>query len=138
MKSLARLALVVSLMVSIGGHWGVLQAIAWARMLQNYSAEKGIVEGIKDTFSGERPCPLCHKIIESKKTGQNQSPAPKETTELLSKWFCNAETGACRMKACADEDASSARLGVISLMRSQWQTAPPTPPPRMGTGVLPC
>jgi len=44
-------------------------------MLVTYSAKDGIVTGVKDTFSGDRPCALC-RSIESAKI---QTPAESES-----------------------------------------------------------
>lgn len=46
----------------IGGPLVILQLVAWAGMLVSYSMEDGLAEGVKDTFSGERPCALCRCI----------------------------------------------------------------------------
>jgi hypothetical protein len=49
-----------------GGHWAVLQTVAWTQMLQDYSQNATVVEAIKKTFSGEAPCSLCKKISQSR------------------------------------------------------------------------
>lgn len=46
----------------VGGPVAVLQVVAWAGMLARYTAEDGLVQGVTDTFSGERPCSLCLKV----------------------------------------------------------------------------
>lgn len=46
-----------------GGHWGALQAVAWAGMLWNYSQQSGsLAAGVAKTFDGAHPCSLCHSI----------------------------------------------------------------------------
>lgn len=50
-----------------GGHWAVLQSVAWGQMLVNYSQEVGFLAGAKKTFSGEAPCSMCKSIAEAKK-----------------------------------------------------------------------
>lgn len=50
-----------------GGHWAVLQSVAWAGMLQDYSRADGFAAAVEKTFSGDYPCALCRKIDEQKK-----------------------------------------------------------------------
>ncbi len=59
-----------------GGHYGVMQMFAWGKMIVDYSAEKGLVEGMKDTFGGERPCELCASIAEAKKSDSTSPENP--------------------------------------------------------------
>ncbi|HSI62801.1 MAG TPA: hypothetical protein VLE43_06770 [Candidatus Saccharimonadia bacterium] len=131
MKAAARLLLIVTLMVSIGAHWGVLQVVAWAQMLKSYAAEKGLVQGLQETFNGEHPCEMCQKIAETKKHTGEQAPIPQERTELMSKWLSlpagTIITAAVRCKILPNHMPGELQLG-----SSQWQTTPPTPPPRCG------
>jgi hypothetical protein len=57
-----------------GGHWAVLQAIAWAQMLQDYSRNGPITEAIAKTFSGRSPCSMCTKISEEQQR-EGRTPA---------------------------------------------------------------
>ncbi|MEM9237049.1 MAG: hypothetical protein AAGB14_09730 [Verrucomicrobiota bacterium] len=54
-----------------GGHFGVLQLVAWGQMLVEYTGEKGLIRGTIETFDGEHPCDLCRSITEAK---QEQPP----------------------------------------------------------------
>jgi hypothetical protein len=49
-----------------GGKYALMQSLAWAGMAVNYSADSGIVDGLKKTFDGEHPCPLCQAIAKAK------------------------------------------------------------------------
>lgn len=49
-----------------GGHYGVLQGLAWTQMIISYSAESGWIEGARQTFDGEHPCDLCVAIADAK------------------------------------------------------------------------
>lgn len=49
-----------------GGHWGVLQCVAWTKMLVEYSTEEGLLEGARKTFDGEHPCCMCKSIAAAK------------------------------------------------------------------------
>jgi hypothetical protein len=62
----------------IGGHWGVLQTVAWANMIWTYSTKDGsVLAGAKKTFDGEHPCNMCDSIKEAKKQ-------EKKAPEILS------------------------------------------------------
>ena len=46
-----------------GGHWGALQTVAWTGMLWSYTQKDGsLLSGVKKTFDGEHPCPMCKSI----------------------------------------------------------------------------
>lgn len=81
----ARGLVVVALCVSIGLHWVVLQSAAWVGMAVTYSVEKGVVQGLSETFDGEHPCPMCKLVNEGVKGEQaptdGQTP-PSKTKEL--------------------------------------------------------
>lgn len=49
-----------------GGHWGVLQCVAWTKMLVEYSTKDGLLEGARKTFDGEHPCCMCKSIAAAK------------------------------------------------------------------------
>lgn len=52
------------------GHLITLQAVAWTKMLLDYSKVLTIKEAVKNTFDGEHPCELCKKIEKVKQTEQ--------------------------------------------------------------------
>jgi hypothetical protein len=131
MNSLARIALVVALMVSIGGHWGMLQAIAWATMLRDYTEERGLIDGLKDTFDGEHACAMCEKIAsEKQKETQKKFPLTKAGKEQLAKW--HSPLSASVLPGSFWDGAMQTR-GTVSppFMGSQWDATPPVPPPEM-------
>lgn len=55
----------------------MLQIAAWVNMLVTYSAEKGVVTGVKETFDGEHPCAMCELIaeVQEKQSEEPDSPA---------------------------------------------------------------
>jgi hypothetical protein len=44
-------------------------------MIVDYSKEDGLLSATRDTFSGERPCHLCHRISEAKENDDSK-PTP--------------------------------------------------------------
>lgn len=57
-----------------GGHWAILQTVAWTQMIRDYSQESGLIAGVAQTFSGERPCGMC-KSIEKNRQQEEKAPA---------------------------------------------------------------
>lgn len=53
---------VLALTISLGGHWALLQSLAWAGMLASYSREASFTEAVGKTFDGKNPCGLCKEI----------------------------------------------------------------------------
>lgn len=50
-----------------GGPLAVVQTVAWATMIRNYSATESLATAVEKTFSGKYPCALCQKIAVAKK-----------------------------------------------------------------------
>jgi hypothetical protein len=65
-RRLAQLLLITSLLAGIGGHWVLLQSVAWATMLANNLQSTGVVEAVSNTFDGQHPCSLCLAIQEGR------------------------------------------------------------------------
>jgi len=63
---------VASLFILVNGHFGVLQAVAWGKMLWSFTHENGsLLVAAKQTFDGEHPCHMCDSIKEAKGKEQN-------------------------------------------------------------------
>jgi len=66
-RALSRVVAGAALFFIVGGHWGVMQTVAWSKMLWEYSERAGsLVAGAKKTFDGEHPCRMCDSIKEAK------------------------------------------------------------------------
>ena len=75
MRRIVGITMMFLAMFSIaGGHWAVLQTVAWAQMLRDYSQESGFASAVTQTFSGERPCSMC-KSIEKNRQQEEKAPA---------------------------------------------------------------
>jgi hypothetical protein len=62
---IAGLPLICAALFSLsGGHWLVLQTIAWAQMLRDNSRGASLPEAIAKTFDGSSPCMMCKNIAE--------------------------------------------------------------------------
>ena len=72
-RKLGLLFAAVALFSIAGGHWGVLQTVAWAEMLRDYSQRgDSIAMAVEQTFDGNHPCELCREI-QTAKSQENKS-----------------------------------------------------------------
>jgi hypothetical protein len=58
--------LIGALIISMGGHFALLQTIAWGNMLVDFSSKSSIAEAVEKTFDGGHPCSLCKALKKSK------------------------------------------------------------------------
>ena len=111
-----------------GGHYGMLQCVAWAGMLWSYSEEGGLLKAAEDTFSGGKPCCLCEAIAEAKQ-GEPNSPEPMQTKsqEKLKDLQCP--------QALYLKSPHGIELPFVSHLeperiRTSWLEVPLAPPPK--------
>ena len=69
--------MLVALAKISGGHWLLLQSVAWTKMLATHSSQSQFSEALSKTFDGQHPCDLCQIIAKVK----NQE--PKTSIEKL-------------------------------------------------------
>lgn len=60
--------LIAALVAVIGGHWAILQSIAWANMLADNLQTNNFAEAISKTFDGDHPCRMCKAISKERKS----------------------------------------------------------------------
>lgn len=117
----------------VGGHWGILQMVAWTQMLNDYSKDKGILVAVKETFDGEHPCAMCLKIKEGRKQENENSPIlPQAKVEKSSLWLTAQETNVVPAVTWDDPMKDTDEFAVAHLFAAQWASSPQTPPPRSG------
>lgn len=80
-RRLIQLFVVLSLVTAIGGHWFVLQSVAWVSMTMNFAQSDSIGVALRKTFDGQHPCKLCKVVREGKQAEQKQ-PLLKVETKL--------------------------------------------------------
>lgn len=106
-----------------GGHWAVLQGVAWAGMVVEYSQSSTIGAALIKTFSGKAPCTMC-RSIESGKQQERQLPMTVKADKKFDGFFLRERPEAPRplegrfSYPRADEPLASARA-----------SAPPSPVP---------
>jgi hypothetical protein len=69
---LARLLVLLAAVQVLGGHWAVLQSVAWTGMLLKYSQQETMSVALEKTFSGTNPCTLCHLVRTGKQSEEKQ------------------------------------------------------------------
>ena len=69
-----------------GGHWAVLQAVAWGQMLRDYSRGATVAEAIEKTFDGEHPCSMCVKVKNGRER-EEKSPASVKSDKKSEKFL---------------------------------------------------
>ena len=72
MRRLTVFVVLVAFIFSSGGQWPVLQCVAWANMIREYSEMVPLTEAVQMTFSGKYPCSMCKAIAEKTNSEQQQ------------------------------------------------------------------
>ena len=106
-----------------GGHWAVLQTIAWAKMLRDYSRSDSIAMAVMKTFSGEYPCGLCLKVEEGRQKEEN-APATVKLDKKAEVFFVTAQA-AVKEPPCH----YFSYLATDDLLSSSRSDPPPAPVP---------
>ena len=100
-------------------------------MLVSYSQNDGIIQAAKDTFSGEKPCELCHKIADARESEpESKSPVTPPVSPLSGKIvqeMLPARETTLRPPAATDLPPV-AFLG-IEVPADFPKASPPVPPP---------
>lgn len=108
-----------------GGQLGLLQVVAWAGMVVNYSARYGLTEGVTRTFDGKNPCPMCKKIERARQTQKENKPSTAPSPSDLV-WLQPASSGLPAVVAETDRHGYAA----LSVLVASRTDRPATPPPR--------
>ena len=84
-RQLGHVLLIVALLAAVGGHWVVLQSVAWTNMLAENLRAVSVTEAFEKTFDGQHPCRLC-KAIKEGKTSEKKTelPMPLQKIEFVS------------------------------------------------------
>lgn len=54
--------LVTALLISVGGHWALLQGAAWTGMFITFAKKDSLAVAFEKTFAGQHPCKLCNAV----------------------------------------------------------------------------
>lgn len=113
----------LALFLIAGGHWAMLQGVAWATMVKDFSKNGSLTEAVGKTFDGKHLCPMCKKIA-SARSSEERSPATVKV-EKKSEVFVKAPGSELPEPACRSHEYGSAPF--VSLPELCF--APPVPVP---------
>jgi len=71
----------IALIATIGGHWAVLQTVAWTNMLSENLRSESFTAAVQKTFDGKHPCCLC-KAINAGKKSEKKNDLPPQLKQL--------------------------------------------------------
>ena len=63
-----------ALFLTAGGHYALLQTVAWTTMVNDFSRTNSLSMAVEKTFDGRHPCPLCKKIAKAR-SAEEKAPA---------------------------------------------------------------
>jgi hypothetical protein len=81
LRHLAKCLVIGTLFVSVGGHFALLQTLAWGNMLISYSRDASFAEAARRTFDGEHPCEMC-KLVKKSRENEERKPLVKAEAKL--------------------------------------------------------
>ena len=118
----SRWLVIAALFLSIGGPWAMLQTVAWASMIVDYSRNGALTEAVQKTFDGRHPCAICTEIQKSRRSEKKH-----EALQLVKK----IELFDQQIAAWVFPSASSLSLTVSDSFSDARSHAPSVPPPRV-------
>ena len=123
MRRLTFLVVLVAFIFSCGGQWCVLQGIAWANMIREYSEIVSFPQAVTMTFSGQYPCAIC-KVIAEKRDSKNLNVVQIEKQE-------KKVATPSLFPAPSPFPLTTLRFLHRDQFLATRSEAPPTPPPRL-------
>jgi hypothetical protein len=120
-------ACLLAVLVLSGGHWFMLQSIAWGRMIADFSRQDTFSTAVAKTFSGKHPCPLCLKVRAGwQQEKQREQKLPWEKLEKLPEplWELHCASLPAPPTGLLHEHA------FVPSLHSDFIESPPAPPPR--------
>ena len=72
-RLLGCIVMTAALFLSAGGHLALLQGVAWATMIRDYSRTGSVTAAVEKTFDGKHPCAMCKKIA-SQRSHEEKAP----------------------------------------------------------------
>jgi len=68
MRRIGCVMMALALFLVTGGHWAMLQGVAWATMVKDFSRTGSLTQAVGKTFDGKHPCAMCKKIASARTT----------------------------------------------------------------------
>jgi hypothetical protein len=120
-RRIFQFSVALALVLAVGGHWAILQSVAWVGMTLNYAKQTSLSDALKMTFDGQHPCQLC-KVVEQGKKAEQKHAVLKVETKL--DFFCLFPF------AYLPPSLPFTLLSLSDDIARPRANAPPTPPPR--------
>jgi hypothetical protein len=118
---LGQVLLIAAVLAASGGHWAVLQSVAWANMLAANLRAYSLSDAIERTFNGKHPCCLCSEISKGKQTEKKSD----IRVELKKMEFLSA-----RAVFVFTPHRDFEWIPMRDSFGLNWMQEPPVPPPR--------
>jgi len=109
------------LVVAIGGHWPLLQSVAWMKMFVEFSQTDDFTTAVVKTFNGKNLCSLCKLVREGKETEQKQTAQVSKLKVDL--FFAETDRYPIEARPFVPPEAPASFLTL-------FRGSPPSPPPK--------
>ncbi len=113
----------LTLFLSAGGHWAVLQSIAYTGMLIEFAQKDSLGIAVQKTFDDRFACGLCPKI-RAGYTKERQAPPAVSGSEHLPEFTVQT------VDPLFFVPTKVAEIPFVPRPQIDFSNAPPTPPPR--------
>lgn len=120
----------LALLCESGGHWVILQSIAWAGMVASYAQDRPLAEAVADTFDGQHPCDLCTAVAEGQKHERRGGDKSTPTQDFKGLKKLTVRLAEVPIGLPADPAVSYLLAPDAPAAASVRAEDPPTPPPR--------
>ena len=112
----------------LGGHWLVLQSVAWTRMLVDFSRQDSFTTAVAKTFDGEHLCPImCRKIQAGRQAEEQQQ---KNTPLLKHEKMPDLILDHRQLLLTFVSNGVRDEVPTVPRLRADFIETPPVPPPR--------
>ena len=81
LHKLGHACVILALVAALGGHWALLQTVAWTNMLATNLRTESLEVAVSKTFDGQHPCRLCEVVAAGKKS-ERRAEFPKSLKKL--------------------------------------------------------
>ena len=122
----------IAIVAMLGGHWLVLQSVAWSRMIIAFSQRDPLGTALIKTFDGKHPCSLCHKIRAGRQQEEQQR---KETFLIKTEKMMDVMVAIRRALVSPSPVDFGDAIPFVPHLHAGFLEPPPTPPPREFSAV---
>ncbi|MGB8166635.1 MAG: hypothetical protein WCF18_04035 [Chthoniobacteraceae bacterium] len=120
-RSVSRFLVLIAAVQILGGHWAVLQTVAWTSMLIDNAKTASLTEAFAKTFDGTSPCSLCKAVTAGRSSEEKQ-----DSTQLV-----KFEAVLAPAVQLPPREAAVHHFFATAQFERVLAVAPPTPPPRL-------